>query len=80
MCVVMKFWRNRNFTLFSNVTGTSLNTDLKDDSKTTRLILETNQGSQVITMPSSMNGKRIVIWLTKNSNASITKAKGSNYS
>ena len=70
MCVEMKFWRNRNFTLFSNVTGT----------KTTRLTLETNQGSQVITMPSSMNGKRIVIWLTENSNARITKAKVSNYS
>ena len=29
-------------------------------------------------MPNSMNGKRIVIWLTENSNANITKAAGSN--
>ena len=80
MCVVMQFWRNRDFTLFSNVTGTSLKTDLKYDSKTTKLTLETNQGSQVITMPSSMNGKQIDIWLTENSNARITKAKVSNFS
>ena len=61
ICVVMQFGRNRSFTLFSNVTGTSLKTDLKYNFRTTQLTLETNQRSQVITMPSSMNGKRIVI-------------------
>ena len=71
MCVVMQFWRNTSFTLFANVYV---------NPRTTRLTLTTNQGSQVITLPSIMNGKRIVIWLTENSNARITKAKVSNYS
>ena len=31
-------------------------------------------------MPSSFNGKKIVIWLTENFNANITKVKISNYS
>ena len=75
----MQFWRNKRFTLFANVTGTNLKKELKYEFKTTRLTLTTNQGSQVITLPSSMNGKRIVIWLTENSNARITKAKVSNY-
>ena len=79
MCVVMQFWRNKSFTLFANV-YVNPRTELKYDSKTTRLTLTTNQGSQVITLPSIMNGKRIVIWLTENSNARITKAKVSNYS
>lgn len=79
MCVVMQFWRNKSFTLFANV-YINPRTELKYDSKTTRLTLTTNRGSQVITIPSSMNGKRIVIWLTENSNARITKAKVSNYS
>lgn len=80
MCVVMQFWRNNNnFTLFANV-YINPRTELKYDSKTTRLTPTTNRGSQVITIPSSMNGKRIVIWLTENSNARSTKAKVSNYS
>ena len=79
MCVVMQFWRNKRFTLFANVTGTNLKIEFKYEFKTTRLTLTTSQGSQVITLPSSMNGKRIVIWLTENSNARITKAKVSNY-
>lgn len=37
MCVVMQYWRNRDFTLFSSVTGTNLKTDLKYDNKTTKL-------------------------------------------
>ena len=80
MCVVMQFWRNRSFTLFSNDLFTNLKTEFKYDFKTTRLTLTTNQGSQVIIMPNSMNGKRIVIWLTENSNVGVTKAAVSNYS
>ena len=80
LCVVMQFWRNKSFNLFSSVTGTNLKTELKYNFRTSQLTLETNQGSQVIIMPNSMNGKRIVIWLTENSNRRITKAAVSNYS
>lgn len=80
LCVIMQFWRNRSFTLFSNVTGSNLKTELKYNFPTTQLTLETSQGSQVIIMPNSMNGKQIVIWLTENSNAGVTKAAVSNYS
>ena len=77
LCVIMQFWRNRSFTLFSNVTGSNLKTELKYNFPTTQL---SSQGSQVIIMPNSMNGKQIVIWLTENSNAGVTKAAISNYS
>ena len=42
--------------------------------------LITNRGTQNITIPSSFYGKKIVIWLTENSNAHITKLAISNYS
>ena len=42
--------------------------------------LITNRGTQNITIPSSFYGKKIVIWLTENSNANITKLAISNYS
>ena len=73
MCVVMHFWRIRNFHLFSNVAKTNLKTELKYDKTTTKLSLITNLGSRNITVPSSFNGKRIVIWLAENSNANTTK-------
>ena len=79
LCVVMKFLYNRGFTLFSNVANTNLKTELKFNILRRKLTLTTNQGSQTITLPSSMYGKRIVIWLTENSNAGITKAAISNY-
>ena len=41
--------------------------------------LATNQGSTNITIPSSFNKKKIIIWLTENSNANITKEVISNY-
>ena len=37
-------------------------------------------GTKTIILPSSFNGKRIVIWLAENTNANITKAILSNYS
>ena len=79
MCVVMQFWRNGSFNLFSSITSANLKTELKYEFRTTQLTLTTNRGSQVIIMPNSMNGKRIVIWLTENSNAGVTKAAVSNY-
>ena len=81
ICIVFRLWRKRSLNLFSTVENTNTKTELKyDKKKTYRLSLTTNRGSQTIILPSSFNGKRIVIWLTENSNANITKASISNYS
>ena len=59
MCVVFHFWRNRSFSLFSNVVNTNNKTELKYEKKTYQLTLTTNKGNQTIILPSSFNGKRI---------------------
>ena len=74
MCVVFHFWRNRSFNLFSTVANSNLKTELKYDKKTYRLTLTTNMGTRSVILPSSFNGKRIVIWLAENTNANITKS------
>lgn len=66
--------------LFSYVIGTNLGTKLKYNKKTNIMSLITSRGTQNITIPSSFDGKKIVIWLTENSNANITKLAISNYS
>ena len=70
----------RSFNLFSTVANTNLKTELKYEKKTYRLSLTTNMGTKTIILLSSFNGKRIVVLLTENANANITKAILSNYS
>lgn len=76
----MQFWKNKSVNLFSTVKNTNLKTELKYENRTSTLTLVTNRGTGHISLPSSMNSKRIVIWVTENSNTSIKKAAVSNYS
>ena len=75
---ILRSW-SLSFKLFSVVKNTNQKTQLEYDKRTNKLILTTNRGSTNITY--SLNDKdKIVLWLTENSNFSITKASISNYS
>lgn len=81
LCMVMKFWTNRMFTLFSTVANTNDKTILSFDPNGRQLILRTNLAvKRIYPSLSSFNGKVIVIWLTESFIPSVTKASFSNYS
>ena len=80
LCIVTNFWRDRLMNIISHVLNTNLETTLKYDKNTNRMTLTTNRGSLNIIIPSNFHGKKIVIWLTENSNSNITKVSISNYS
>ena len=81
LCIVFKHWRNRKFSITKYLTTNNntliylyylrLNNTLNSVVNTTTLNF---------TMPSSFDGKKIVIWLTENFDTNVTKVKISNYS
>ena len=81
LCIVFYHWRNRNFTL-TKYLSTNNNILLKlNYDKTNNLVkLNLNKITQSFTMPSSFNGKIIVLWITENFDTNVTKVKISNYS
>ena len=81
LCIVFYHWRNRNF--YINKRNSSSITNLLSlvyYSSTKELRLVVNKLVSSFTMPSSLDGEKIVIWLTENFNSNITKVKISNYS
>ena len=81
LCIVFYHWRNRNFSIKkkdSNSGATLLNLYYTTTGNTVNLVI--NNVRKQLTMTSDFNGKKIVIWLTENFNANITKVKISNYS
>ena len=81
LCIVFYFWNNRNFSIEKmeqNSRSTLLSLTYNTSTKT--VLLNVNNQRRIITMPSSFNGKKIVIWLTENFSSNITKVKISNYS
>ena len=76
----MSLWLNRNFNISSRVQGSALQTRLNFDKTTKKLNLTNNVRTTSITLTNSFNGKKVVLWLTENSNANVTKASISNYS
>ena len=74
-------WRNRNFYLAksdSNIRNNLLT--LAYSSLDNEVSLNVNKLKSSFTIPNDFNGKKIVIWLTENFDANITKVKISNYS
>ena len=81
LCIVFYFWRNRTIYF----TKTDLNTinillTLAYSSADNKITLNVNKLESSFTIPNDFNGKKIVLWLTENFNANITKVKISNYS
>ena len=81
LCIVFYHWRNRNFSLTkkkSNNDNILLKLHYDKTNKSVNLIV--NKTTQSFTIPSSFNGKKIVLWLAENFNANVTKVEISNYS
>ena len=81
LCIVFTHWRNRNFTLTKYIsTNNNILVKLNYD-KTNKLVkLNLTKITLSFTMPSSFDGKIIILWLTENFDAIVTKVKISNYS
>ena len=81
LCIVFILWRNRNFSITKKDTNSNqtllhlcyLNTN-------NNLYLHIGNTRKNITIPTSFNGKRVVLWLTESINNHVTKVKLSNYS
>ena len=81
LCIVFYLWRNRNFYL-AKTDSNSLNIllTLAYSSLGNEVSLNVNKPKSSFTLPNDFNGTKIVLWLTENFNANITKVKISNYS
>ena len=81
LCIVFYFWNNRDFSIRKkDPNSRSILLTLTYHSRINMVELRVNNQVKRLTIPSSFNGKKIVIWLTENFNANITKVKISNYS
>ena len=81
LCIVFYHWRNRKFYIFKKDSNslTSL-LGLNYANVTNEVSLIVNKVLRTLTLPSSFNGKKIVIWLAEDFIQNITKVKISNYS
>ena len=81
LCIVFTHWRNRNFTLTKYIsTNNNILVKLNYDKTNNLVKLNLNKITLSSSMPSSFNGKRIVLWLTESFDTNVTKVKISNYS
>ena len=81
LCIVFYFWNNRDFSIRKkDPNSRSILLNLIYHSRINMVELRVNNQVKRLTFPSDFNGKKIVIWLTENFNANITKVKISNYS
>ena len=81
LCIVFYHWRNRNFTLTKYIsTNNNILLKLNYNKTNNSVNLTVNKTTQSFTIPSSFNGRRIVVWLTEDFYSNVTKVKISNYS
>ena len=81
LCIVFDLWRNRNFSITkkdANSNQTLLFLYYLNINNS--LNLHVGNTIKKITIPSSFNGKKVVLWLTESINNHVTKVKISNYS
>ena len=81
LCIVFTLWRNRHF----SITKKDVNTNqlllyLYYLNANNTLYLHIGNTRKNIVIPSSFNGKKVVLWLTESINNHVTKVKISNYS
>ena len=81
LCIVFSHWRNRSFTLTKYLsTNNNILVKLDYNKSNNKVTLTVNKTTQNFTMPSSLNGKIIVVWLAEDLALSVTKVSISNYS
>ena len=81
LCLIFYHWSNRNFSLTkkSSIPRITL-LNLRYSTRGNNVILTVNKQKDTLKLPNDFNGKKIVLWLTENFDANITKVKISNYS
>ena len=81
LCIVFYHWRNRKSSIKKRDTsGGFILSEFYYHTLGRTINLVVNKVRRQLTLPSSFNGKKIVIWLAEDFNQNITKAKISNYS
>lgn len=78
----MHFWMNRRFGIDLVVSGGGSDKPRLNypSTQVRNLFLTTNTGSTNIALTNDFDDKRVVLWLTENGSAGVTKASISNYS
>ena len=79
LCLIFYHWRNRSFSLLKK---NSLNiplTNLEYSSNNNQLTLSIYSLRSTLSMLSSFNGKKNVVWLTQSSNNNLLRVKINNY-
>ena len=81
LCIVLNYYQSTNFSLTKYIsTNNNILVKLNYDKTNKSVNLVINKITQSFTMPSTFDGKRIVIWLTENFDSNVTEVKISNYS
>ena len=80
LCLVFTHWRNRNFSITKKDINNNQLFFLYYLNSNTSLNIHISNKSYNIAIPNSLNGKKVVLWLTESINNSTTKVNISNYS
>ena len=81
LCIIFNLWRNRNFSITKkDINSNQLLLYLYHLNVNNTLNLHISNTRKNIPIPSSFNGKKVVLWLAENIRTSTTKVKISNYS
>ena len=81
LCVIFYFWINRNFSIKKKDSNSgAILLSLFYSTRGNKITLFVNKVRRQLSLPSSFNGKKIVVWLAEDFSQNITKAKISNYS
>ena len=79
--IVFNHWRNRNFSLIKkNPSDSNPLVKLNYDKTNNKVNLTIHNRTKSITMPSSFNGKKIVLYIAESFSGDVTKVKISDYS
>ena len=79
LCIVFYHWRNRDFRIKKQDSNGNRLLQIYYTNTINTVILTVNNLNKRLTIPSSFNGKKIVIWLVEDFSQNITKVRISNY-
>ena len=81
LCIVFTLWRNRHFSISKkDANSNQLLLYLYYLNTNNTLFLHVGNTRKNIVIPSSFDGKKVVLWLTESISSHVTKVKISNYS
>ena len=81
LCIIFNLWRDRNFSISKkDVNSNQLLLYLYYLNSNKKLTLNVSNTNKNFTIPSSFNGKKVVLWITESINSNVTKVKINEYS